>query len=150
MDRYTIEALKAMLCRELDDVVRHGIRSHQDLDLVKDAADALKNLEELGMSSMDEYADMGLDMRKYSQRGNNYRMRNSYNYYDEDSYARSMQGGQGGNSNRMYPSMMARGYSRTGNKEDILQELHEIVENTSDDKVKSAVLECVSKMEKMM
>lgn len=48
------------------------------------------------------------------------------------------------------PYMMARGYSGTGSKEEILQELHEIVENASDERVKNTVLECVSKMENMI
>ena len=44
MDKYTIDALKAMLWKELDAAVERGIKSHQDLDIVKDAAQTIKNL----------------------------------------------------------------------------------------------------------
>jgi len=44
MDKYTIGALKAMLCKELDEAVVRGIKTHEDLDIVKDVAETLKNL----------------------------------------------------------------------------------------------------------
>lgn len=164
MDRYTMEALRGMLCRELDEAVMRGIKTHQDLDVVKDATEAIKNLNEIEMNLMGESPEMGMgmDMRKYSQQNSNYARRNyamdnSYNYYDEGMFARGGNsrgngggGGQGGSSRAYSPYMMARGYSGTGSKEEVLQELHQIVEEASDEKVKGAVLECVSKMEKMM
>ncbi len=161
MDRYTMEALRGMLCRELDEAVMRGIKTHQDLDVVKDATEAIKNLNEIEMNLMNEspQMNMGMDMNRYSQQNGNYARRNyaqgnSYNYYDEGMFARGgnsrADGGGGGNSRAYGPYMMARGYSGTGSKEEILQELHEIVENASDERVKNTVLECVSKMENMI
>ena len=150
MDRYTSEALKTILCRELDEYARSGIKNHQDLDIVKDLLESLKNLEKIEMNSMD--MDSGMD--EYNMRGgNSYRMGNytrgnSYNNYTRNSYARGSDMG-GNNSYRYYdPYMMERGYSGTGTKEEIMKELHQMVQDTSDEEVKRSILDCISKMEK--
>ena len=146
MERYTIDALRAMLCRELDETVMRGIKTHQDLDIVKDTTEALKNLDEIEMSMLGSQG-----MGEYSQRSRagNYARGNSYNY-DGNSYLRDNMGDDGGNSRIYGPSMMERKYSRTGSKEEVLQELHQIIENATDEKVKNTVLECVAKMERLM
>lgn len=154
MDRYTMETLKTVLCTELDIIARRGINSHQDLDITKDLLESLRNLEEIEKNSMNNLYEMGMgaDMRKYSQRGNNYKMGdysqgNSYNYYDGNSYARGNGGNPDGNSNRYYDSHMDRGYSGAS-KHEVVEELHQMVKNTSDEDVKKLILDCISKMEK--
>ena len=47
MDKYTIDALKAMVGKELDECVAHGIKSHEDLDIVKDLTMVLRNLHKI-------------------------------------------------------------------------------------------------------
>lgn len=47
MDKYTIDALKAMIGKELDECVAHGIKCHEDLDIVKDLTMTLKNLHNI-------------------------------------------------------------------------------------------------------
>ena len=58
MEKYTIDALKAMLCKELDESVTKGIKTHDDLDIVKDLTETLKNLEEIEMNSMAKTEEM--------------------------------------------------------------------------------------------
>lgn len=158
MDRYMLEAADTMLCREVEDIIRRGISTHKDLDVIKDSFEALyysNELKKSGEGGMGEYSQRSYGMGNYAQGS-------SYANYDMNSYARGGQGGrsnaqggggQGGNSNASYlmydPYMMARnrGYSGTGSKEEILQELQQMVKETSDEKVKSAVLDCISKME---
>lgn len=48
--------------------------------------------------------------------------------------------------NPMYS--MARGYSRTGSKEETLSELQKLMGETTDDKVKMALQEAITKMNK--
>ena len=70
--------------------------------------------------------------------------------YDmNDSYA------NGGNSylyydpryeSPMYPMSRGRGYSRTGNKEEAMKELKELMQETNDEMVKSAISEAIEKM----
>ena len=48
-----------------------------------------------------------------------------------------------------YDYSMARGYSRTGNtKEDMVKELQQMMNETTDEKVKMAIHEAVTKMNK--
>lgn len=143
MDKYTVDALKAMLCRELDESVMRGIKTYQDLDNVKDTTEALKNLYKIEKLSMEEpmYSQRG------GQSGENYAIGNSYMQYAR---AGGQGGGQGGGSSRMYdPYMMERRYSGTDGKEQVIQELHRLMETTGDERLKSTLMECVGKMEKM-
>lgn len=57
MDKYTIDALKAMLGKELDECVAKGIKSHEDLDIVKDLTTALKNLHKIEKYSNEWHED---------------------------------------------------------------------------------------------
>ena len=135
MDKYTVDALKAMLCRELDESVMRGIKTYQDLDNVKDTTEALKNLYKIEKLSMEE--------PMYSQRGG----QDGGNYMMGNSYART---GEGGGNPRMYdPYLMERHYSGTDGKEQVIKELHRLMENTGDERMKSTLMECVGKMEKM-
>lgn len=144
MDKYTVDALKAMLCRELDESVMRGIKTYQDLDNVKDTTEALKNLYKIEKLSMEE--------PMYSQRGGqggNYAMGNSYMAYARADGQGGGQGGQGGNSRMYDPYLMERRYSGTDGKEQVIKELHRLMENTGDERMKSTLMECVGKMEKM-
>ena len=44
MEHRTINALHAMFCSELDDIIKQGITSHETLDIVKDLLMSEKNL----------------------------------------------------------------------------------------------------------
>ena len=57
MDKYTIDALKAMLGKELDECVVSGIKSHEDLDIVKDLTMTLKNLYKIEKYSTEWHED---------------------------------------------------------------------------------------------
>ena len=93
-----------------------------------------------------------MDGNSYARggQGGNPRVGGNYMMYDmNDSYA------NGGNSylyydpryeSPMYPMSRGRGYSRTGNKEDAMKELKELMQETNDEMVKSAISEAIEKM----
>lgn len=108
----------------------------------------------------------------YQPYGQSY-ARGGQSYMDGNSYARGGQGGNsrvggnymmydmngsyvdGGNSymyydpryeSPMYPMSRGRGYSRTGNKEDAMKELKELMQETNDEMVKNAISEAIEKM----
>ena len=93
-----------------------------------------------------------MDGNSYARGGQGGNMRAGGNYmmYDmNDSYA------DGGNSylyydpryeSPMYPMSRGRGYSRTGNKEDAMKELKELMQETNDEMVKNAISEAIEKM----
>lgn len=86
-----------------------------------------------------------MDGNSYARGGNSYG-RGGYGMYDMNgSYA------QGGNSYMMYDPRydysMARGYSRTS-KEEALSELQKMMGEVTDEKVKMALQEAITKMNK--
>lgn len=84
--------------------------------------------------------------------GGNSRMGGNYSMYDNGgSYA------DGGNSYNMFydpryeqPHMysMARGYSRTGNQQETIKELQELMNGTQDPKIKEAIQKTINEMNK--
>lgn len=174
MEKKTMETLRVMLCGELDDIAKKGTLTHESLDIVKDLLDSMKNLEKIekyqNEKEMDMMQPMGNDMKGYSQRS----MGRYYidgQYGTGNSYAR---GGMGGNSygmNRMgyndsggydngnsymyynpmydYPMSSRRGgYSRTSSKEEVMEELKDLMRETNDDAVRNAISDAISKMNK--
>ena len=154
MEKYTIDALKAMICKELDESVTRGIKSREDLEVVKDLTESFKNLEKIEKYKK-EQEEIEMGMRGYSQRRNNYAQGNSYYYDDMYNYMRGNSNTNNnrinrGNSDNFDPMMMRnRRYSRA-NKEEAIQELHKIAENATDEKIKDMVFDCISNMERMV
>lgn len=127
------------------------------------------------MGGMTMPVDRGYSQRKYYIDADYQPYgRGGQSYMDGNSYARGGQGGNmrtggnymmydmngsyadGGNSylyydpryeSPMYPMSRARGgYSRTGNKEDAMKELKELMQETNDEMVKNAISEAIEKM----
>lgn len=126
------------------------------------------------MGGMTMPVDRGYSQRKYYIDADYQPYgRGGQSYMDGNSYARGGQGGNmrtggnymmydmngsyadGGNSylyydpryeSPMYPISRGRGYSRTGNKEDAMKELKELMQETNDEMVKNAISEAIEKM----
>lgn len=47
-----------------------------------------------------------------------------------------------------YPGYAMRGYSRTGSKEEMLHQLKQMMSEADDEKIRTAISEAISKMEK--
>lgn len=150
-----LENLRVMLFRELDEIAREGRLTHESLDIVKDLTSSIKNIYKIDMlEAGQEYVDnMDMEMSRgdgYSQRrgGGRYSM-NSYNSYENG-------GGRGGmsrNSYRYYDPYMNdnrewsnRGYSRASSKEEMIEELTEMMHEIQDEKTKNAIAECIEKV----
>ncbi len=158
MEKKTIDTLRVMLCGELEEVTKKGSLTHESLDIIKDLLESIKNL---GKIEEFEKEKQSLEMMGYSQRpmggyymddmyanGNSY-ARNQYSMMDGGSYAR----GGGGNSNYGYNPMFnypmysgRRGYSRDDGKQEMIEELHEMMNKTSDEKIKMTISEAIEKM----
>ena len=174
MEKKTIDTLRTMICGELEDIAKKGnLDSHETLDVLKDLLDSAKNLEKIekyqGEKEEKENSmmDMGYSQRKYyidadydpRQPINSYArggQGNSYGYsmgnvYDGGNYARM---NMNGNSYMYYDPRyeqtpmysMARGYSRHGNKQEMISELQEMMGETQDEGVKKAISEALSKI----
>ena len=148
MERKTMDELRTMLCRELDEIAQKGTLSHESLDIVKDLTSSIKNLyriEEYESSIDGMYIQRGpIYTRGNSYRGNSY----GYSYDDGMSY--------GGNYRFYDPymtfPMYARtgGYSRTEDKEKMLHQLKQMMNEASDEHIRSALSETIGKIESKM
>lgn len=177
MEKKTIDTLRVMLCGEIEDIAKKGTLSHETLDILKDLVETEKNLGKIEKYDMEkEEKQMGMDMG-YSQRkyyidadyqpgGNSYARGGNGGSYARGggSYGRGMYDMNGGSymdgnsyiyydpryENPMYS--MARGgnygYARTGSKEETMNELRELMNGATDEKVKAALQEAITKMSK--
>ena len=157
MEKKTMEALRTMVCGELDDIAKKGILSHEDLDILKDLLESAKNLEKIEKyQSEKEEKHMDMD-RGYSQR--KYYIDADYNpYRPSNSYAprggrpiydmgRSYDSGadyMDGNSYIYYePPYPKRGYSMAS-KPEMITELTKMMAETTDESVRKAITEAIN------
>ena len=163
MEKKTMDALRAMLCGEIEDIAKKGNLTHESLDILKDLIETEKNLGKIEHFDKEKEESQTLMIPGYSQR--------KY-YIDADyqpgqmSYAGPQSSyNMGGNSygGRMvydvdrnsymymtpqYDHSMARGYSRTGSKAEMVEELKTMMNETTDQTVKTAIQDAIAKMNK--
>lgn len=173
MEKKTVESLRAMLCKEIEDIAKKGNLTRESLDILKDLIETEKNIGKIEHYDSEKEMkeglvpyDMGYSQRKYFidadyQPGmNSYARgmgRNSYGMdgrvvYDVDS----------GNSYAYYDPMRmpmyamrgdmgnsnARGYSRHGDTQEMKEELKEMMNEAQDVKVKDAIQKVLNEMNK--
>ena len=166
MEKKTVESLRAMLCKEIEDIAKKGNLTRESLDILKDLIETEKNIGKIEHYDSEKEMkeglvpyDMGYSQRKYFidadyqpgghsyARGMDRRMvydvdsGNSYTYYGpmhEPMY--SMRDGMG-NSNM-------RGYLRHGDTQEMKKELNEMMNETQDVKVKDAIQKVLNEMNK--
>ena len=176
MEKKTMDTLRTMICGELEDIAKKGnLESHETLDILKDLLDSAKNLEKIEKyqkekEEKDMSMDMGYSQRKYyidadydpRQPMNSYARGgmggNSYGYsmgrvYDGGSYMvdnNSYRYDPRYDEMSMYPMTMgnsyARGYSRHGDKQEIIRELQEMMGETQDEGTKKVISDALGKI----
>ena len=171
MEKKTMESLRAMLCKEIEDIAQKGNLTHESLDILKDLIETEKNIGKIehydnekemkeglvpygaGYSQRKYFidADYQPGMNSYARGGmgrNSYGMDgrmvydvdtgNSYMYYDPRYENPMYSMTRGGNY----------GYARTGSKEETMNELKELMNGATDEKVRMALQEAITKMSK--
>ena len=119
------EKVKEMLCEELETIAKKGELTAGSLDTVDKLTHAIKSIETI--IAMNEYNDDG-----YSNRG-------SYENRNGNSYARY------GNVRR---DNMGR-YSRDEANEEIINRLHEVMNDAPNEQTKQEIRKLINKMEQM-
>ncbi len=166
MERKSIEALRAMVCGELEDIAKKGTLTHETLDILKDLLQSMHYLDKIDEKEMEQEE---LRMGGYSQRSSGrYYIDGEYgrgygSYADGNSYARGGRGGlynrggsyMDGNSYMYYDPRMdypmyprAGGYSRTGSKREMIEELKDMMKDTGDESIRAAISEAINKLDK--
>jgi len=158
MEKKTIHTLREMVCKELEEFAKKSELSENSIEILREllsSMDKLNKIEdyEQNHEMMDEgysqamrgvyyidgdysrgrnYYDNGRSMGREPNMMNN----NSYsygNYYD---------------MYRQYPKWNDWGRSNTGSKEEMINELKNMADQTEDTKVKAAIFEALGKIEK--
>ena len=163
MEKKTMESLRAMLCEEIESIAKKGNLTHESLDILKDLIETEKNLGKIEYYDDKKEESHALAMPGYSQRkyyidadyepgrGMSYAMNS---YMDGNSYAR---GGRTvydiDRNSYMYMAPQhdmsyVRGYSGTGTKAEMVEELQKMMGETNDEMVKKAIQEAVTKLNK--
>ena len=158
MDRKTVENLRAMLCEEIEAISKKGtLGTHETLDILKDLIETEKNLGKIEHYDREKEESTALAMPGYSQRkyfiDADYQPghmsyagpTNSYGYggrtvYDVDRNSYMYMEPRYGYDDRRY--------SRTGSKSEMIKELKEMMEETSDGDIKAVIQEALTKLNK--
>lgn len=123
MSMESMNDLREMLCKELDEIARKGDLGAGDLDNVRKLTDTIKNIYKIEMYEEAGYSrggDWAADMRGTYGRGSSYRGR--------------------------HRDTMGR-YSRSGADEHMMKRLTEMIRETDDDRVRDILRRCKSALE---
>lgn len=135
------EELKGMLCKELEEITRKGELTAGSLDTVDKLTHAIKSIDTI--VAMEEYSD------DYNYRGSYDRESDGMSSarrrtYDGRSYAR------GRNAKRDSMGRYSRGgYSYDEAKDDMINDLHELMQDTHDERTKQEFKKFINKLENM-
>lgn len=159
MEKKTMDALRAMLCGEIEEIAKKGNLTHESLDILKDLIETEKNLGKIEHFDKEKEESQTLMLPGYSQR--KYYIDADYQPGGHMSYAGPTNSyGYGGRTvydvdrnsymymSPQYDHSMARGYSRTGSKAEMIEELKQMMNETSDQTVKTAIQDAIAKMNK--
>ena len=156
MEKKTVDSLRAMLCGEIEDIAKKGNLTRESLDILKDLIETEKNLGKIEHYDKEKEESQALMLPGYSQR----------KYYIDADYQpghMSYAGPTNPYGSRMvydidrnsymymspqYDHSMARGYSRTGSKAEMIEELKQMMNETSDQTIKTTIQEAITKMNK--
>lgn len=136
------EKIKEMLCEELETIAKKGELTAGSLDTVDKLTHAIKSIETI--IAMNEYNDDG-----YSNRGSYDGNMNGNSYTRRYTRDGSM---DGGNSYARYGNVrrdsMGR-YSRDEATDEIINRLHDIMNDTPNEQAKQEIRKLINKMEQM-
>lgn len=126
-----MERLRDMLCEELDNITEQGDITTGSLDIINKLTHSIKSIDTI--MAMEEASYDG------SYRDGSYRDGSYYDGYSRrGSYARGRRNARRDNRGR---------YSRTDSKEQIAEQLEDIMDETTDPSVKQALQKALSHIE---
>ena len=132
--------LKEKLCDELEEIAHKPEMGAGDLEIVHKLTDTIKNIDKIAMLEEDggysQAGDWEIEGRAYN-RGNSYarRKRDSMGRYSRD--GRMMRGGY--RDGRMY--------SRAEAKEDMMEQMEDLMAQAGSEKEREAIRRCMNQLE---
>lgn len=171
---HRIERLRDNLCEELEKVAKKDEISTSDLEIIDKLAHSIKNIDKIMGQGENSYeqsrGSYGQSNRSYGQSNGSYGQSNgsyeqsngsygrgSYNSYEgsygDNSYARRGRDGdsdgrynEGRSRDRSYDSY-GRGNSREYSRDRMTEKLRRMMDETSNDRERDAIMRCISQLE---
>lgn len=131
--------LRDMLCDELEQVMTKS--TNMNLDQIDKLTHALKSVETI----------IAMKEGGYSTTVNSNRYYDDNSYYGGNSYRNGRNGGMRYNEhyNSYRMSNRGSGYSRNDGKEEMIANLHDMLNDASSAKEKDAIHQCIEKLQNM-
>lgn len=133
MREYT--ELKDKLCEELDEITREIVRksdlNDKELETIHKLTDTIKNIDKIHMLDENGYSGAG-ELEAKGHFG--------------DEYVRHHDGGSSYTRSRKRDNMGR--YSRKDGKEHMISKLEDMMDETDNDRVKSAIRKCINELER--
>lgn len=136
----SLENLKEMLCKELEEIARKPEMGAGDLEIVHKLTDTIKNIDKIFMLEDGEYSEAGdweMAGRGNYGRGSSYANRGKH--YVRGHYSRADGYRAGGND--------GRGYSRDDGREYMMEQLERLMQETDNEKERSVIRRCMTQLE---
>jgi len=128
-----IYELKEMLCGELEQMMQK--KSNFNIDLIDKLTHSLKSVETIiAMYEADNSNSYGYNGYNRGNGNRSYR-RNSYD------------GGNGGSYNNYRMNRRTYNYSRDDGKQEMISDLHEMLNEAGSEKERNAIMQCIEKLE---
>lgn len=140
MGKISMHELREMLCKELDELTRKGELSAGSLDTVDKLTHSIKSIDTIVAMQGGSFDDCYDDESSYA-RGRTGNIRRD----SMGRYSRNM----GHNYSRKYQDLRGEnrgGYSMDGAKEDIIEQLHEILDEAPNEHIRGAIHNLINKI----
>lgn len=142
MSMRTLDELREKFCKELDEIARKSDLNAGDLETVHKLTDTIKNIDKIYMLDEGGYSEAG-EWEATGRFGDEYGRR----YDGGSSYARGRKRDSMGRYSRDGRKNNGK-YSREDGKEHMISKLEDMMEDTDNDRVKSAIRKCINELER--
>lgn len=134
----TMQELRMLMTKELDEIVRRGELDENSLVCIYKMVDILKDIGEIE-SAEQGYSQANYSMYPYAMTGNSYNG-NSYNGNSYNGYSGRGRDRMGRFTSNSYDGGMSnRGYSRGSEKEEIMSKMEHMMANASSETERQAI-----------
>lgn len=137
----SLENIKEMLCKELEEIARKPEMGAGDLEIVHKLTDTIKNIDKICMLEDGDYSeDGGWEMPGRGSYGRGSSYANRGRHYVRGHYSRADGYGDGGNRG-------GRGYSRDDGRDYMMEQMERLMQESDNEKERSIIRRCMTQLE---
>lgn len=141
MGKISMHELREMLCKELDELTRKGELSAGGLDTVDKLTHSIKSIDTIVAMEESNYGDCYDSDSSYARGRTSNVRRDSMGRYSRNTgrYSRRYHDMRGGGG-------IDGGYSMDGAKEEMVEELHEMLDDAPNEQIRGAIHNLINKI----